>query len=164
SGIHLVRTSANPAVVKVQRRIGESWEGGASGHDATEVINGTSFARAGDLALTGFASTDGAPGGDAFLLLVDPDSLEPVAGTGRLYGDHGSSTEWGASLVAHAGGFVITGNFEGRPSSDPNDVYLVSTGPSGHTSCDREWSPRSSDPAVPVEPVTVSANRSCARP
>jgi hypothetical protein len=161
SDIYLLRTAPHPAVPVVQRRIGAPATA-ALGQEA--VLDGVQtrfnlpFAPVGSLALTGRVGPTGSTAADAFLLAANPMSLVPLAGTGRLFGDHGPRRDWGVSLSDHAAGFVVAGlsesNFEGAFPPDPSDVYLVGADNTGSTGCSEDWTVPNVTIWFPVTQVT----------
>lgn len=160
----LVRTQANPCVVLQERRIGDP-AGGPYGDeyafDLKEVASPLAIAPVGRLALTGYAgkATTSVLDNDAFLLIADQTSLAPIAGTGRLYGDHATRQEVGMSIFPHTTGFVIAGLNDADPQAvgDPRDLYLVNADTNGKTSCEITWNPPNTVPAFPYPSVVPAA-------
>lgn len=162
--VFMVRTQANPCVMLQERRIGDP-AGGPYGDeyafDVKEVAAALAIAPVGRLALTGYAgkAATSVADNDAFLLIADQTSLAPIAGTGRLYGDHATRQEVGVSIFPHATGFVIAGLNDADPQAvgDPRDLYLVNADTNGKTSCEIAWNPPSSVPAFPYPSVSPAA-------
>jgi hypothetical protein len=164
--VFLVRTQANPCVVLQQRRVGDPAAGPYGDEyafDLKEVATALGIAPVGRLALTGYAgrATTTVLDNDAFLLIADQTSLAPIAGTGRLYGDHGTRQEIGHSIFPHTTGFVIAGLNDADPQAvgDPRDLYLVNADTNGKTSCELAWNPPNTVPPFPypsVVPATAA--------
>jgi hypothetical protein len=143
--LYLVLTDPNPCVPKIERQVGDAATapfGEEIAFDVKELTTPTGIAPVGSLVLTGSAGKLGGAS-DAFLLAVDPVSLAPVAGSGRLYGSHGVGREVGHSLAVAPNGFIIAGStttdFQGI--GDPGDLYLVGPDANGKTLCELAWFP-----------------------
>ena len=162
--IYLLRTQPNPCLPLQQRRIGDS----ASAVFGDEVLTGLkevavvmptpNIGPLGSLALTGHVGTasTAVADNDASLLVVAPTTLAPLPGSGRLYGDHATRYESGASVVAHAAGFTIAGWNDADPQAvgDARDLYVVNADVNGNTTCQAPWAPTHIVPLFPVTTVT----------
>ena len=144
--VFLVRTTLNPCMPIVQRRIGDNPVGAVANEiafDMQEVMTPLGIAPAGALALTGSVTNPAVAGSDAFLLVTNPINLTPLAGSGRRYGNHLSGFEAGHSLFTLPNGFLIAGrtttDFSG--GVDPGDLYLVRADTNGKTNCAAGWNP-----------------------
>lgn len=144
--VYAVATSANPCSPRTARRIGGSpgddvWR--EIGYDVQEVQVGLPLAPTGTLALTGSAGND--HGTDAFLLALDPETLEPLpTGFSHLFGNHAGGRELGRSLALTPQHVLIAGathtDFAGE--LDPADAYLVrADAATGRTACAIGWAP-----------------------
>ncbi len=161
--LYLLRTQANPCLPLQQRRIGESTTGALGDEwlfglkEVAVVMPTPNIAPLGSLALTGYAGRAATTvlDNDAFLLVSDPVMLAPIAGSGRLYGDHGTRQEVGVSVFPHVAGFTIAGWNDADPQGvgDPRDLFLVNADPNGKTSCEAAWNPPHTVPPFPVTPV-----------
>ena len=164
SDLYLVRTLPNPALWVAQRRIGAAATaalGEEAALDGKEMRFTLDFAPAGALALTGRVGRPGTTAADAFLLAANASSLVPLAGSGRLFGDHGLGREWGVSLSDHSSGLVVAGlsesNLENALPPDPSDLYLVGTNAAGRTGCAEPWNPPNITAYIPVQRVWPAA-------
>lgn len=163
--LYLVRTQVSPCLPLQQRTIGEP----TTGTFGDEYLFGLreigvnmpapNIAPLGNLALTGYVGRAATTvlDNDAFLLVANPSTLIPNAGSGRRYGDLASRQAVGVSVFPHATGFAIAGfNDEDQQAvADPRDLYLVLADPSGNTSCQAGWAPPNAIPPYPVTPVTT---------
>lgn len=134
-----------------ERAIGDGFGGtGTEGFaDFVEIGAPTSYASAGDLAVTGYATISGNQ--DVALLALSAGTLTPVPGTGRLFGDHAGREERGTALsqvqeygdLARFAGFYINGFNRSDPAlvGDPEDMSLIKTDATGQTLCSTLWSP-----------------------
>jgi hypothetical protein len=162
--IYLLRTQANPCLPLQQRRIGDPVTGALGDEwlfglkEIAVAMPTPNIAPFGNLALTGYAgrAATSVLDNDAFLLVSNPTTLAPNAGSGRLYGDHGTRQEVGVSVFPHAAGFTIAGWDDADPQAvgDPRDLYLINADPNGKTSCEATWAPTDSVPPFPVSVVT----------
>jgi hypothetical protein len=146
SDVFLVRTTPNPCAPMVQQRIGDNAATALvteQGFDLQEVQTTLGIAPLGALALTGSVNRPPVAGSEAFLLVVNPLSLQPLAGTGRRYGNFLGGFESGHSLALLPNGFLIAGatttDFSG--GADPRDLYLVQADTNGKTNCAAGWNP-----------------------
>ena len=164
--IYAVRTLPNPCIAGPQRRIGASATAPLGDEFVTDILEqrgNLTLAPLGSLLLTGGVGRPGTQGYDAFLLALEPMSLVPLFGSGRLYGDHGPGYDAGTSLFevpvpASALGVVIDAtsqsDFEGI--GDPSDTFLIRTNSNGETICDERWNPPSITENFPVRPVDMN--------
>jgi len=153
---YAVKTGPNLNNVLAERLIGDGIAGsGDEGFtDVVEIANPSSYAGPGHLAVTGYAPSGA--GRDLILLALDVNTLLPIPGTGRLFGDHGPGDEWGTALsqvLANAGfgrnaGFYLNGVNDSDPVGvgDLEDMFLVKTDLFGFTPCATSWSPLPSQP------------------
>jgi hypothetical protein len=155
----VVSTLARPCQGVAARVIGGP-VGQTLGLDVQPVPSPLPIAPTGALAITGSTTRPGVPGSDAFLLTLNPTTLAPFSGTGRLFGSRSRGFEAGRSLAVLRDGFLIAGrtttDFSG--AYDPGDVYLVNTDASGKTACGEGWEPAHTAfpvSAVPVRPAAV---------
>jgi hypothetical protein len=145
------KTGPNLNALLAERVIGDGFAGlGTEGFaDFVEITAPTSYAGAGDLAVTGYATINGSQ--DVVLLALSAGTLIPVTGTGRLFGDHSHGEERGTALSqvqaydesAGFPGFYINGFIRSDSDSagDPEDMYLIKTNATGQTNCSILWSP-----------------------
>ncbi|HEX4966560.1 MAG TPA: hypothetical protein VF173_37470 [Thermoanaerobaculia bacterium] len=148
---YTAKTGPSLNLLLAERVIGDGFSGsGDEGFaDVQEIFAPTSYASAGDLAVAGYATVSGNQ--DVAMLALSPGALTPVAGTGRLFGDHSGGEERGTALaqVQESGefvrfpGFYVNGFTRSDPrlAGDPEDMYLIKTNGSGHTNCSIVWTP-----------------------
>ena len=155
----VVSTLALPCQGVAARVIGGP-VGQTLGLDVQPVASPLPIAPTGAVAITGSTTRPGVPGSDAFLLTLNPTTLAPFSGTGRLFGGRSRGFEAGQSLAVLRDGFLIAGrtttDFSG--AYDPGDAYLVNTDASGKTACGEGWEPAHTAfpvSAVPVRPAAV---------
>jgi len=151
-----VKTGPNLNLVLAERLIGDGLAGlGEEGFtDVVEIGAPSVYAAPGELAVTGFAQSG--PNLDLILLALDPATLLPVPGTGRLMGDHKIGEERGTALaqvlanaaIGRNAGFYLNGFNRGDPAGvgDPEDMYLLKTNGLGYTPCATDWEPGASLP------------------
>lgn len=166
--IYLVKTQRNPCMVMTQSTIGNLTTGptGEVAADIKEVlvaVDPSIGVPIGALALTGYRGTATSSQREAYLLFAKAANLLPI--TGRLYGDHATRNDSGASLSQNSSGFAIAGLSESDFAGvgDPRDLYQIHTDTKANTSCSLNWSPLSanqtwvstSPPVTPVNLVTV---------
>jgi hypothetical protein len=145
-------TRGNPCVLANQSRIGSpagTVPTAEDGYDIREALNFPILGPAGGvLAIAGDHGPN--PGGpyDGTFLYVGTNTLLPVAGTGRVFGDHGFRNEIFYSLEEDPAGWpqnrwILAGltetNWEGL--GDPRDLYLVHYTPPGPLVCEKPWKP-----------------------
>jgi hypothetical protein len=154
--IYLLRTRANPCVPRAQRRVGDPATGPLGEEDAYDVREVRTGVQTAVLALTGSAGN--AAGTDAFLLRVGRQGLNPIAGSGRLFGNHAGGREVGFSVARAAVGFLIAGssNTDFQLNGDLNSLYVVKTDAAGHTPCDLSWDPPARDTAFRRVPAPLA--------
>jgi len=148
---YAAKTGPNLNALLAERAIGDGFAGlGTEGFaDFVEISAPTSYAGAGDLAVTGYATINGSQ--DVALLALSAGTLAPVTGTGRLFGDHAGGEERGTALcqvhesdeTARSAGLYINGFIRSDPAlvGDPEDMYLIKTDATGRTPCSLDWSP-----------------------
>lgn len=164
-----VKTGPNLNLVLAERLIGDGLAGlGEEGFtDVLEIGAPSAYATPGDLAVTGFAQSG--PNLDLTLLALNTGTLLPVAGTGRLMGDHGIGEERGTALaqvladaaIGRNAGFYLNGFNRSDPAGvgDPEDMYLIKTSAAGFTPCATVWTPDGSLPEnCDCHPLGQSAN------
>jgi hypothetical protein len=127
------------------------------GLDVQHVASPLPVVPTGALAITGSTTRPGKPGTDAFLLTLDPTTLAPFSGKGRLFGSRSLGFEAGHSLAVLHDGFLIAGRTTGLGGAyDPGDLYLVKADAFGRTACGEGWEPAHSPfpaSAVPARPT-----------
>jgi hypothetical protein len=164
-----VKTGPNLNLVLAERLIGDGAAGPSEEGfmDVVEIGAPSAYAIPGDLAVTGFAQSG--PNLDLTLLALNTGTLLPVAGTGRLMGDHGIGEERGTALaqvlanaaIGRNAGFYLNGFNRSDPAGvgDPEDMYLIKTNALGYTPCATPWEPGGSLPEnCNCDPLGQSAN------
>ncbi len=147
---YAAKTAPDLTTLLAERVIGDGFDGtGAEGFaDFVEITAPTGYANSGDLAVTGYATINGNQ--DVALLALSTATLQPVAGTGNLFGDHAGGEERGTALnqaqkvgEMERSGFYINGFTRSDPLlvADPEDMYLIKTTAGGQTLCSVSWSP-----------------------
>jgi hypothetical protein len=144
--IYVARSGAAPAELKAQRVVAPArrWINTA---DAIGVVTEPlPIARKDDVVIAGTMSNE-ALETRAFALVLDPETLNPVIGSGRLYG----ADSMGSGLTLLRTGFAIAGRDDSRPEQGSH--YLVNTDSNGRTGCELDWSPASFHAAIKVKSV-----------
>lgn len=174
--IYLVKTQRNPCMVLAQSTIG-NMATGPMGEVATDIkevlvaVDASLGVPLGSLALTGYRGTATGTQLDAHLLFTNATNLFHI--TGRLYGDHATRNDSGASLAqnpvggANPPGFVIAGMSESDFAAvgDPRDLYQIHTDNKANTNCSINWSPISVGQTwVSTSPAVSPANLVTATP
>ena len=175
--IYVVKTRANPcdqagalAEIAIGNNVGSYGTIHDRGTDLFEVTSafpayggggvggGTAV---GDLIITGHSNESiyypvtGTPFHhyNALLLALRVATLNPVGGTGRLFGSdlNEGDSEWGNSLAEQVGtanndkGIIICGttlsNLRHHTPPDGSDMYIVKTDNAGNTGCEESWNP-----------------------
>ncbi len=143
-GMFLAKHNGNPCVPLVDQVVLNT-----AGWDLVEVRTPQGATAPGDIAVAGEGF------GDAVLLSVAAGTLAPIPLTAMAYGDHAGFFDGAASLaeVVPSSGFVLAGVSTSQFDTplDPQDLYLVKTGPA-NTTCGLElpWAPVSFQPNWPV--------------
>lgn len=143
-GMFLAKHNGNPCAPLADQVVFNT-----AGWDLVEVRTAQGATVPGDLAVAGVGF------GDAALVSVAAATLTPVPPTAMLYGDHAGFFDGATSLaeVVPSRGFVLAGVSTSQFDTplDPQDLYLVKTGPA-NTTCGLElpWFPASFQPNWPV--------------
>lgn len=143
-------TGADPRVVIVERLIGDRDGAGFEGFtDLQEIAAPAWYGGVGNLAVSGYAAADKSV--DAALLALDVQSLVPVTGSGRRFGDHGAGLEVATSLSQvfaapadnRGDGFYLHGFTASDPAAvgDPEDFFTIKSDLYGVTGCYASWAP-----------------------
>lgn len=140
-------TRGNPCAIAAQTRIGTvvgTMPSAEAGFDLREVLAAPT-PPTGRLAIAGSYLPPLGAARDAAFLQVVTATLLPVAGSGRLYGDHGALDEVFGSLSENPlfmglpAGHMLAGYTEGP--LDPRDLYLVHNDGASGGVCPLAWTP-----------------------
>jgi hypothetical protein len=145
-------TRGNPCGLAAQSRIGNPIAPAPTsehGNDLRQILGPVIGPAGGVLGIVGdHGPAFGGPY-DATYLQVVVNTLLPIGGSGRLFGDFANSNEVFYSLAEDPAGFPQAGRiFAGLTETDwqivgdPRDMYLVHYNPLGPVGCEKNWNPQ----------------------